>query len=76
MGCMAEEARPKQTRIRLLGSRSVMCHHNGCEQPASFLFRIDAGPIKAYCNVHANQQAARLGLSLPEPPMKVLTTKW
>ena len=73
---MVKEARHERTHIRVLGSPSVICHQDGCEEPASFLFRTGDGPIAGYCEVHARQEATRLGMSLPDTPMKVLRANW
>jgi hypothetical protein len=63
-------------QVKILGSRSVLCQHPGCETQASFLFRIERGPITGCCEVHARQLAASFGIELPEAPMNRIRKGW
>jgi hypothetical protein len=63
-------------QIKALGSPSVVCQHQSCEEPALFLFRSNNGPITGYCEVHAGKLAALFGIELPEPPLNRIRTGW
>jgi len=60
----------------LLNGLTIMCEHQGCEQPAGYLFRTGRGPISAYCRDHGREKAARLGVPLPESIEKALAAGW
>jgi len=64
--------RLQRTRVKILGSRSIVCETRDCNEPADFLFRTGNGPIAGYCEVHAKEQAAQLRIGLPELPLKRL----
>ncbi len=63
-----------RTEITHLGSQStgIGCESKGCENSAAFLFRNGEGPIKALCESHASETAAKLDVSLPERTHRVL----
>jgi hypothetical protein len=68
----------KRTEITLLGPQvaGIRCEARGCEQPAAFLFRTGEGPIDAFCELHASETGAKLGVSVPELPRRVLSAGW
>jgi hypothetical protein len=68
--------REHPTKIKMLNGLTIMCEHQGCDQPAGYLFRTGGGPISAYCRTHAQERAQRLDVSLPEPVEKTLTAGW
>jgi hypothetical protein len=66
------------TEITVLGSRrtGIGCEARGCEQSAAFLFRTGEGPLKAFCELHASETGAKLGISLPVCSYRVLRAGW
>jgi hypothetical protein len=68
--------REHPTKVKVLNGLTMFCEHPGCEDPAGFLFRTGGGPISAYCRDHAQERAPRVGVTLPEPVGKALTTGW
>ena len=64
----------ERTDITLLGPQGtgIGCEARGCKQPAMFLFRTGEGPIDAFCELHAFETGAKLGISLPERAHRVL----
>jgi hypothetical protein len=68
--------REHPTKVKVLNGLTIFCEQPGCEKPAGFLFRTGGGPISAYCREHAQEKAPRVGVTLPEPFEKALTTGW
>jgi len=66
------------TEITVLGpqGKGIGCEAGGCEQSAAFLFRTGEGPINAFCELHASEKGAKLGISLPERSSRVLRAGW
>lgn len=62
----------ERTRIKILGSHSMLCETKGCLNSAEFLFRTGNGPIAGFCQAHARAQAAALKVRLPELPLQKL----
>ena len=50
----------------------MSCERQDCGNRAHFLFRTGKGPITAYCDAHAEKEARRFGLALPEDVMESL----
>jgi hypothetical protein len=67
-----------RTEITILGPQSsgIGCQAPGCEESAAFLFRKGKGPINAFCESHAGETAAKIGVSLPERSHRVLSAGW
>ena len=42
-----------------------MCDTAGCHAKAAYLFRVEDGPIAAFCEAHAHQSATAAGIRLP-----------
>jgi hypothetical protein len=54
-----------EAKIKLLRGVTVFCQRSGCGREATHLFRSGAGPIAAYCELHAEVEADRIGVDLP-----------
>jgi hypothetical protein len=51
--------------VKILGTNgAVMCEVMNCERSADFLFRTGAGPISAFCGLHAVEAARKFGIAL------------
>jgi hypothetical protein len=68
--------REHPTKIKVLNGLTIFCEHPGCESPAGYLFRTGGGPISAYCREHSQENAARLGVTLPDSVHKTLAAGW
>jgi hypothetical protein len=68
----------ERTEITLLAPQGtgIRCEARGCKQPAAFLFRTGEGPIDAFCELHASEKSAKLGVSVPERSHRVLSAGW
>jgi hypothetical protein len=66
-------AAPRQhTDVKVLNESVIFCDRQECGNRAHFLFRSGRGPITAYCDTHAEREAVRLGVPLPEDIMETL----
>jgi hypothetical protein len=66
-------AAPKQhIDVKVLNESVIFCDRQNCGNRAHFLFRSGRGPITAYCDAHAEGEAARIGVTLPEDVMETL----
>jgi hypothetical protein len=54
-----------ETRIKILRGATFFCQRSGCGREATHLFRSGTGPITAYCELHAEMEADRIGVDLP-----------
>jgi hypothetical protein len=54
-----------ETKIKLLRGVTVFCQRIGCGREATHLFRSGTGPVAAYCELHAEVEADRIGVDLP-----------
>ena len=76
MATSSLSVREHPTKVKVLNGLTIFCENAGCERPAGFLFRTGGGPISAFCPDHAKERAIRVGVTLPEPFEKALTTGW
>jgi len=53
------------TTIKILRGVTIFCQKSGCEQEATYLFHSGTGQILAYCELHAEVEADRIGIDLP-----------
>ena len=61
----ASEPARAGTEIKILRGVTIFCQKSGCGRESTHLFRSAAGPITAYCELHAEAEADRAGLDLP-----------
>jgi len=61
---ISESARA-ETKIKILRGVSIFCQAIGCSREATHIFRTGTGPIAAYCELHSEVEADRIGLDLP-----------
>lgn len=61
-----------RTKVKILIGPTMRCDAPSCDQKAGYLFRAGKGPISAYCDYHAREEAATLGAKLPDTAEKVL----
>jgi hypothetical protein len=54
-----------ETKIKILRGANIFCQSSGCGREATHLFRSGTGPITAYCELHAEMEAERIGIDLP-----------
>lgn len=54
-----------ETKIKLLRGVTIFCQTSDCGRKATYLFRSGKGPIAAYCELHAELEADRIGKDLP-----------
>ena len=73
---MQRDSRSERPQVKTLNGLTIPCENPGCGQPAGFLFRTGKGPISVYCERHACEVAARLGIELPESVERVLRAGW
>jgi hypothetical protein len=66
-------AAPRQhIEVKVLSESAIPCDRQNCDNRAHFLFRSGRGPITAYCDTHAEREAVRFGVALPEDIMETL----
>jgi hypothetical protein len=53
-----------ETEIKILPGVTVFCQRSGCERGATHLFRSGKASITAYCELHAEVEAERIGVDL------------
>lgn len=52
----------------------MRCDGAGCHAKAAYLFRVEDGPIAAFCEAHAHQSATEAGIRLPISKLAMLRT--
>lgn len=50
----------------------MICDTAGCHAKAAYLFRVEDGPIAAFCDVHAHRSATEAGIKLPTSKIAML----
>lgn len=63
-----------EAKIKLLRGVTIFCQRSGCRREASHLFRSGTGQIAAYCELHAEVEADRIGVDLPMDRYRLLRT--
>jgi hypothetical protein len=53
-----------ETETKILQGVTVFCQRSGCERAATHLFRSGKASITAYCELHAEVEADRIGIDL------------
>ena len=61
-----------ETKVKILRGATIFCQRSGCGREASYLFRSGQGPIAAYCELHAEREANRIGVDLPADKERLL----
>ena len=64
----------RRTRIKILNDAAMRCDAAGCQAKAAYLFRVEEGPIAAFCAVHAGHSASEAGIKLPTSKIAMLRT--
>ena len=54
-----------ETKFKILRGVTIFCQKSDCGRGATHLLRSGKGPIVAYCELHAEAEADRMGLDLP-----------
>jgi hypothetical protein len=62
---VADRVEQRRTRIKILNGPAMICDAAGCHAKAAYLFRVEDGPIQAFCGVHGNESATEAGVRLP-----------
>jgi hypothetical protein len=71
---VADRVEQRRTRIKILNGPAMICDTAGCHAKAAYLFRVEDGPIAAFCEAHAGRSATEAGIKLPISKIAMLRT--